>query len=87
MGDTPERRLDLPKIAWHGDTMDWCHLCGVRSKRTADVWYPRNAEHVLHGDASKEAMAGQYIRICSVCALAVHIATCVLQLDDTDEQG
>jgi hypothetical protein len=24
---------------------DWCHLCGVRSSLTVDVWYPDNAEH------------------------------------------
>lgn len=53
----------------HLSAGDWCHVCGSRDEATADVWYPRNAEHATA--VEKKAQAGadvHYIRICAPCA-------------------
>jgi hypothetical protein len=39
---------------------DWCHICGRREDKTADVWFPNNAEH--------DNKTSKYIRICRSCA-------------------
>lgn len=48
----------MAQMSFHG--RDWCHICGQRRERLADVWYPRNAEH---GGRDTE-----YIRVCCQCA-------------------
>jgi hypothetical protein len=61
---SPSSRRDsepIPHLHVHALPNDWCHLCGVRSDHTLDVWYPRNAEHVRPG------METVYVRICSRC--------------------
>jgi hypothetical protein len=71
----------MARVERHHQLFDWCHICGVRSDWTADVWYPKNAEH---GGPSN-----RYIRICAPCAK--HIAakaterSCLQQ--DTKDAG
>ncbi|MHC4400497.1 MAG: hypothetical protein ACYTG0_12540 [Planctomycetota bacterium] len=55
----------MPKISHHGLPYDWCHICGIRSDHTADVWYPDNAEHDDHNQHPNDM---NYIRICASCA-------------------
>jgi len=45
---------------WKHSEGDWCHICGHRRKETADVFYPKNAEH--------DKTNTMYIRICTTCA-------------------
>lgn len=49
------------RISYHAN--DWCHVCGERAERLADVNYPVNAEH--------EASDTHYVRICLKCAEAL----------------
>lgn len=51
---------------------DWCHLCGNRTNKLADVWYPENAEHDVH---KKMPPDKNYIRICAGCAARIVEAT------------
>lgn len=52
----------------HGSSSDWCHLCGVRSSFTADIWYPENAEHDPPVEPGPPHAGRKYIRICDECA-------------------
>lgn len=51
------------KIIRHGTDPDWCHICGERKTKTADVSYPENAEH-----PENKPSQGKYVRICDGCA-------------------
>jgi sulfatase maturation enzyme AslB (radical SAM superfamily) len=55
--------MSKPEISSHCSHDDWCHLCGKRSRRNADIWYPDNAEH--------DHACERYIRICRACALRI----------------
>ena len=58
-----------PEIASHASSNDWCHLCGKRSSKNADVWWSENAEHDRGAVNQRAAVgAGRYVRICAVCA-------------------
>ena len=49
----------------HESLHDWCHICGKRSDKTADVFYPDNAEGTLRG--FEETSPYKYVRICKEC--------------------
>jgi hypothetical protein len=57
-----------PKAAMqkHG-SHDWCHLCGLRSEKCVDVWYPDNAEHDPPVRPGLPGADRRYVRICAVC--------------------
>jgi hypothetical protein len=63
-------------IVYHDIRHDWCHVCGRRSDKSADIWYPiqPNAEHasaVQHRSgfgSNPESTA--YIRVCQDCLKA-----------------
>ncbi len=57
-------------ITHHGNR-DWCHLCGIRSDKLADIWFPSNAEHDEAVNPGPVGLGRSYIRICSMCALVI----------------
>ena len=69
---------------FYHSTVDWCHICGKRSTmyRTADIWYPMNAEHPEY-----EKTKSKYIRICGACAYTIYRVTMndIESEEDSDE--
>lgn len=63
----------MSTLSTHAST-DWCHLCGERSKQTADVWYPldpsaENASPDQHRRAyGWPPHLVSYLRVCATCA-------------------
>jgi hypothetical protein len=45
---------------------DWCHICGGRSNRNVEIWYPENAEH-SRMDRPSRGGDTQFLRICASC--------------------
>jgi hypothetical protein len=59
----------MPVIAKHSHS-DWCHICGKRSNRNVDVWYPlMDLERVrkeLSDELSTHVGAVKQERMCGV---------------------
>ena len=47
--------------------LDWCHVCGERNNRNAELWWPDNAEHEKIVFQREAVAAGRYLRICEKC--------------------
>lgn len=60
--------------------LDWCHVCGERSRWHAEFFMPDNAEHEKHQDTPNTS---EYLRICYGCLYA---ATCAID-DDSEGQA
>lgn len=75
-GPAPESAAVVPTIP-HKAAMsahrfhDWCHLCGVRSALTVDIWYPDNAEHDPPVRPGVPTSQLRYVRVCEACGLWV----------------
>ena len=59
--------MKLNKIIFRTDSVDWCHLCGERTKPLIGINVPENAEHKLWGKRT-------YVRICARCIAQLHDA-------------
>jgi len=62
----------MTRVLKHSRELDWCHLCGKKTRDSADICYPVNAKHdLIYGE--KMEKEGQYIRICLDCV--THLKT------------
>lgn len=50
------------------DSKDWCHLCGIRSNKFAEISYPENAEHSQNRYVQGK---GKFLRICLTCTRTI----------------
>jgi hypothetical protein len=72
------------RIWSHGESWDWCHICGSRGEHNADVFYPDNAEIKKERVEPGHEKHSKYIRICLLCAARIVAACDPQRAQDTE---